>query len=412
MSFMNDVIADGNTKAGQTVNISFALIANATAGSDDGMGNITSEGMGIILGTLNVTQQVNTTGSAHASQNGELFALLGNTWGDAWSGDEHAWTKSNAVGMISIDDNTMNAGSSTDAFQSLSIAGLSGSASAGSTDGTNTTEIGAEIGGGDLSGLLQMDLSEIDISDIGDIIEELGGGYLNMDQQANISGSAHATQNGLIVATKGHTWGEATSGTNRSWTSANVTAGILTMDDNTMTAATNTMGLQKVQIIGLTSNSSGDAWVGSEDGINYAKVGAGFSGIGSLSEGWFILPYGYMSQDTRTTTSTFAHQVGYIITTGSTLGNSWTRIEAGNNSGRLVYSLTLGRSGAIWERNGTAYSSPDYSEAYEYKTRVLGSTNTSAYAFSGTADGPIYSNSGTTRAKAWATNTNRDALFV
>jgi hypothetical protein len=287
MTFDNTAYAGGSTTAGQTLNM-LGLAGNVSAGSTDGT-NSTREGAGFMLGYLAMTQQVNTSASAHATQNGTLIAGLGNTWGEAASGSERAWTNGSVFfGIITLDDNTLTAGAGTSADQSLSIFGLNGSASSGSTDGTNTAEVGAEIIGGNLSGLDVDSLINLignpTLENVTALIggtDGIGGGYLAMDQQADTSASTHAAQSGTLAALgDGRTWAEATSGTDeRSWTTANVTTGVIFMNSNTAAAGAGTSASdQSLSIFGLNGNASS----GSTDGTNSAGVGAEISG-GNLS---------------------------------------------------------------------------------------------------------------------------------
>jgi hypothetical protein len=400
MTFDNNATADGNTKAGQKLNMT-ALFGNASAGSNDGLGNVTNEGSGIILGTKTVTQEVNTSGSAYAVQSGTMDALYGTTWGEATNGDQQSWTKAGVVlgtmtfdnyatsdttteagqavtidGLLDIPivgaiagagsteagstdgtnttslgtefilgslentqtthtetgagvsadqegtipfavygriwgeaidvdgarswtngtvivstmtfDTDAHAGSSTSATQDISMLGLSGIASAGSTDGTNSTEVGAEIVGSDFTGIItglqNIDWTEIDLDDITTLIPEVIGninaGYLDMNQQADTSASAHASQDGTVIALgEGRTWSTATSGPDEeSWTAANMTTGIIILDSNNAAAGASTSADQDVLVFGLYGNST----AGSKDGASSTEVGAEILG-GTLS---------------------------------------------------------------------------------------------------------------------------------
>ncbi|MBP1928910.1 hypothetical protein J2741_001457 [Methanolinea mesophila] len=285
MSFDNNAVADGHTEAAQTLN-SIGIYGNASAGSHEGA-NDTEVGTGFILGYLDISQQANTSASAHANQSGTLIAGLGNTWGNATSGDAQSWTRSDVfVGMITIGDNSVTAGAGTAASQGLSIAALNGSASTGSSDGnSNTTEVGAAVSGGNFTALLETDWSSQDLSDlpglVTDVVGDIGGGYIEVDQNADTSGSSHAAQSGTVVALgNGQTWANATSGAgDQSWTASNVTTGIIVLDGNHADAGTGTAAGQSVFIAGM----QGRAVTGSSDSTGNSTVGTQFDGSGDAT---------------------------------------------------------------------------------------------------------------------------------
>ncbi len=284
-SFDNNAVADGHTEVGQNL-IGLGLYGNVTAGSHEGA-NDTEVGTGFILGYFDISQQANTSSSAHANQSGTLIAGLGNTWGNATSGEAQSWTRSDMfVGMITIGDNTMTTGAGTSAVQDLSIAALNGSASAGSSDGmANTTEVGAEVSGGNFTELLETDWSSLDLNDIPglvtDIVGDIGGGYIDVDQTADTSGSSHAAQSGSVVALGGgRTWANATSGAgDQSWTTSNVTTGIVVLNSNHADAGISTGADQDVFIVGIQAS----AVAGSSDGTGNSTVGAQFDGSGNAT---------------------------------------------------------------------------------------------------------------------------------
>ena len=366
MSFDNNAVADSHTEAGQNLNC-LGMYGNATAGSHEGA-NDTEVGTGFILGYLDISQQANTSSSAHANQSGTLIAGLGNTWGNATSGEAQSWTRSDVfVGMITIGDNTMTAGAGTNAVQDLSIAALNGSASAGSSDGmANTTEVGAEVSGGNFTELLETDWSSLDLSDIPglvtDIVGHIGGGYIDVDQTADTSGSSHAAQSGTIVALgEGRTWANATSGAgDQSWTASDVTTGVIALNSNTASAGTGTTADQNVFIVGI----QGSAVAGSSDDTGNSTVGTQFDGNGDASglnvEGLvnFIenpslsnftswtngvgdIGAGYLSMDQQTGSSagTDAYQSGTpglgILPGGVSVynadGSTWSEAASGSN---------------------------------------------------------------------------------
>ena len=369
-TYENKVGAGASTFANQTANM-VGLSGWAVSGSDDGAGNATEVGAevsgGDLLGLLGVdwntvdfdnlpglltqivgnvgggliwmNQSADTGGSAHADQSGTVLAIGdGRTWSEATFGaNEQSWTSANVTtGVIWLNSNEANAGGSTDAGQNFIIAGLSGQASANSTDSMNSAGIGAKIDGGSLdpSGIINAIISG-DLSGLAS--SGFGNGAIAMNQQGNTSGSAHANQSGSVMAfANGRTWGNALSGDNHSWTSANVTSGMLTLGENTVTAGGSTSGVQDVRILG----DSGDAWAGSMDGTNYTEVGAGFSS-GSLSESWLLVPLGFYSQETHTGSSAYSTQSGLISATSGT-GNTWGNALSGDNHSWTNASVVSG----------------------------------------------------------------------
>ena len=356
-------------------------------------------------GIIAMDQETDTSGSAHASQSGRVMAFAnGRTWGNATSGDNHSWTNASvSSGLITVDENTVTAGTSTSGVQDVRILGGSGDAWVGSTDGTNYAEVGAGFTSGSLSESW--------------VLVPLGF----YSQETHTGSSAYATQSGFISATSGtgNTWGNAISGDNHSWTNASVVSGTLNVDENSMTAGTSTSGVQDVGISAL--GGSGNAWVGSTDGTNYAQVGAGFTS-GSMAESYSGLgvPQGYFSQTTNTEASAIANQTGRIRSFNTTLGGAWTWNEAGNESGRQVYVETKARSGTILGvpvgvtlqvTNAGAFGSDAYADAFEAKTRsgTSAASTTTAFANNLLGTSTDSSNSGTTTGWAWATYTGRYA---
>jgi len=360
-------------------------------------------------GYIDMDQSADTGGSAHASQSGMVIALGdGHTWAEAKSGEEErSWTGANVTtGAIILSSNNAASGASTSADQSGFVLGLYGNSTAGSTDGTNTTEVGAEISGGTLSLESIGELIQ-DPSNIGSFLTSgFGSGLIGITQNADTSSSAHAGQNGIVVAVaEGRTWGNASAGSDQSRTFANVTAGLITLASNNAEAGTSTSADQSLVIVG----SKGSAWAESSDGMNYAKVGSGFNNTGTLA----------MYQETETTASAHAYQIGTVTSPGTTLGDVWTRAEAGNTSGRLTYVETLGnrisRDSSIY-----TYSSADSSNAEaEVNAYMLRSGSyrtysiTTAYAFNGNPppdiDTETATYTGITIGNAWATDIGRDA---
>jgi hypothetical protein len=438
MSFRNSAIANGSTSVDQMVNMA-TLFGNASAGSDDGVGNVTEEGAGVILGTLNVSQQANTSASAHSTQTGDLLAGYGYTWGNAANRNNNSWTNANVligamnftagtnaggitsadqrvqvpfaiagnitagstdgtnkadvgadyivgifvdmdqqadtsssaratqsgvvpaavggtsalatsgsesswsnstvfVGLINVGENTAIANGDTKAFQSLNVTGLSGNATAGSTDGINTTEVGAELIGGNFTALGDINWTEllggISITNPDDLLPVVaqivgqigGGGYLDVDQQADTSGSALANQTGNVFALgNAHTWAEATSGSNESWTSANVTTGLLTMTNNTVVASGSTSARQQLNILGVLLPFSGNASVGSTDGSNSVAIG------GQITSNNVGASNFNMDLNTNTGGSAYASQSGSIIVINGN-GGIWGTANSGTNS--------------------------------------------------------------------------------
>jgi hypothetical protein len=126
-------------------------------------------------------QGANTGSSAQANQAGSVAVSgggTGSTWGKAsYGADESSWTSSDVTaglvfttGTLTLNNNIMRAGGSTSALQSISMSGISGSASVGSTDRPFYTQAGA----GFISG------------------------NLNMNQQASTGASATANQTGTV----------------------------------------------------------------------------------------------------------------------------------------------------------------------------------------------------------------------
>jgi hypothetical protein len=539
MNFTNSALIGGDTEVTQHVEVPFAVAGNASAGSTDGT-NTTEVGAGYLVGLfVDVNQEADTTGSTHATQNGIVPGLVTNTWAEATSGSESSWTNSNVfVGLISVGENTAIANGDTKVFQSVNVTGISGNATAGSTDGINITNEGVELVAGNLTALGDINWTDVvsgNITDTSDLLVVVakvvgqigGGGYLDVDQQADTSGSAHANQTGNVYALgNAHTWGEAISGANQSWTSSNVTTGLMRLDNNTVVAAGSTSARQDFYLTGLAGNASvgstdgtnstsvgtqlsngiwitssldldqrtsttgsalasqsgtvtaivgtggiwgeassgtnrswtssnvttgsinvntnnvyagsttngsqivqnvgvsGDAWVGSTDGTSYAKVGAGYTNGGYLSADKNIvgLPSGYLNQQTSTSASAKANQTGMVSSLGTTYGNAWTRTEAGNTSGRLVYVETDAKTnsaliGPVFIKmiNSTAYSSLVNSTAYESKTRAGLSTASTTYDFAANGILPNASGSspsGTTNTWAWATDTNKFVTYT
>lgn len=399
-----NTIAEQNVHIGGAAGLPIAGAGSTEAGSTDGT-NTAKLGTEFILGTLDVHQDTYTSASAYASQNGNVFAGYGRTWGEAVdAGSAMSWTNGTVVVGTMDFDTDAYAGSSTSASHELTILGLSGNATAGSTDGTNSTEIGVEIGGGDI---LAIDWAALDFSDLSSLISQvltLGVGTISIEQNADTGASAHADQNGWVGAlADGRTWGEATSGANRSWTSANVTTGYIYVTDNGVTAETSTSADQNF-ILGLTGQS-GCTWVGSEDGTNYAKVGTGFNNGGILG----------MTQVTDTTSDTIAAQLGVVSSYGTTIGDAWTRTEAGNTSGRLAYVETKAR----WKSglapvsimfDSRAVGSDTIADIDAYMLRLPASSTrtasiTNAYASNGGLSTSVSQTWPVTNGFAWATDT-------
>ncbi|MFA5295481.1 MAG: hypothetical protein WC382_08205 [Methanoregulaceae archaeon] len=487
-TYENVAEAGASTFAGQNVNM-IGLSGRAVSGSDDGAGNTTEVGAevtgGDLAGLLDVDwananfenipglvtqivgsvgggyitmdQQADTSGSAHANQSGTVIALGdGRTWSEATFGaDERSWTTANVTtGLILLNSNEADAGGSTAADQNAFVIGVRGSQAAGSTDGTKTAEVGAQFeGSGDVTSFNMGGLVEfIEDPSISTFIGWIGGmgdigiGYTSMDQQADTTSSANAQQSGtpalggllpggvFVANATGSTWGESTSGLDRSWSNATVrssnilTAGLIEVDSNQVYADDDgTHAAQTVRIAGRTgiivptSVAEGSAWVGSTDGTNYAQVGAGFTS-GSMAESYSLLgvPQGYFTQTTNTEASALANQTGRIRSFNSTLGGAWTWNEAGNESGRQVYVETKARSGTILGvpvgvtlqvTNAGAYGSDAYADAFEAKTRsgTSAASTTTAFANNLLGTSTDSSNSATTTGWAWATYTDRYA---
>jgi len=405
----NTMTAGTSTSGVQDVRI-LGNSGDAWAGSSDGT-NYAEVGAGFTNGRLTMTQLTNTTASAYATQSGLISAIsgTGNTWGNAVSGDTHSWTNASVSrGLLTVGENTVTAGGSTSGVQDVYISALGGSGDAwvGSTDGTNNASVRAGFTSGSMAESYILGVPQ---------------GYFS--QGTNTGSSAYATQSGALSVSHGggtgHTWGEATSGANRSWASANVTSGMLTIGENTMTAGTTTSGVQNLRITGpLNTAARGEAWVGSTDGTNYAEVGAGFTS-GSMAESYSGLgvPQGYFSQTTNTEASAIANQTGRIRSFDTTLGGAWTWNEAGNESGRQVYVETKARSQGVGTTitvtNAGAYSSDAIAQALESKSRTGGASIT--YTFANNLIPPAKvgtpNSGGTTTATAWATDTDKFATW-
>jgi hypothetical protein len=327
----------------------------------------------------------------------------GRTWGNATFGDNHSWTNASvSSGLLTVDKNTVTAGASTSGVQDVRISGGSGDAWVGSTDGTNYTEVGAEFTSGSLSESW--------------VLVPLGF----YRQETHTGSSAYATQSGFISATSGtgNTWGNAISGDNHSWTNASVVSGTLNVDENSMTAGTSTSGVQDVGISAL--GGSGNAWVGSTDGTNYAKAGSGFNS-GQLS----------MNQQTNATSGAYASQTGTIESYSTVLGGAWTWTEAGDtSSNRFAYietkaasgSTITGAKGVRITETSTAFSSAINTTVYEQKSRARiiwalsgGQPSSTTYTFADNGDGsPVNGQNSVlnpTTGWAWASATDKFAQW-
>ena len=125
----------------------------------------------------------------------------------------------------------------------------------------------------------------------------------------------------------------------------------------------------------------GDAWAGSTDGANYARVGAGFNGFSSSSPGNLTLHQVTNDQQwTNILNDANAYQIGTVQTYNPTHGGAWTWAEGGTSSGRFACVTTQASLATI-----TVYSSvlcnDVYSLAYEDKTRSEFSPASTTIAF-------------------------------
>ncbi len=286
MNFDNNATANASTEAGQHVQVPFAVAANASAGSNDGMGNITQKNAGILIGTFNDSQLADTSGSSYTVQSGTMSALYGSTSGEAVSGDKNSWTKAGVVlGTMTFEDDWALANGATVSNQVVQIGGIddipiagAGCIEAGSTDGTlSSAHVGSEF----ILGIL--------------------------DQTSQYSdSSSFATQNGSMSAALGRTSGEATYGTNMSWTEAHVVIGNMTFENSNMAfEGFNTVADQTVEmsgIAGLPIAGAGSIEAGSTDGTNTARLGTEFI-LGALENA---------AQQTNTGLQPYAHQSGTI----------------------------------------------------------------------------------------------------
>ncbi|MDD1714385.1 MAG: hypothetical protein LUQ61_03885, partial [Methanoregulaceae archaeon] len=307
MTFGSAATADGSTEAGQIVGINGNVLpvagaGRAVAGSDDGAGNVTETGSGIILGNLGVVQQTDTSGSAHSAQLGGMSAGVGKTWGDAASGAEQSWTEAGVIIGTMTFDNVVTADGSTEAGQAVGMTAIAGQSSAVSNDGAgNVTGTGANI-----------------------ILGDLG-----VIQQTDTRGSAHTTQFGMLSAGLGKTWGDAASGGEQSWTNSDVVVGEMTFG-NAAEADGSTEAAQTVGMTGL----AGEASAGSDDGAgNTTEVGAGVI-LGNLG----------IIQETETGSSAYAAQIGRL---NAGFGNTWGEAASGaeqswTDADVVVGSMTFG----------------------------------------------------------------------
>jgi hypothetical protein len=388
----NTVFAGSSTSAVQSLMLS-GPSGSASVGSQNGT-NGAQVGAEFTSGSLNMNQNTNTGGSAMASQAGTVTVVVGgtgSTWGNASSGTSESWTSSEVTagllttGTITLNNNTVYAGSGTSALQSLSISGPSGSASLGSSDDTNTTQVGTAF----------------------------TSGSLTMNQGTSTGGSAYASQSGTVAVSgggTGRTWGNASSSLSgeSSWTSSDVTAGLifnpgtLTLNNNSVSAGGSTSALQSLSISGIGGSGS----VGSMDGPFYTRTGAGFS-TGNLN----------LNQQAGTGASAVANQTGTVFTQQATLnlGDAWTHTEAGDTSNnRQVYVETKARRTALGGSptitvSSTAYGSLENTTAYESKQRSGGASTTYAFARNATGSlSTVTSTNANTNAWAWANLTGKD----
>lgn len=330
-------------------------------------------------GILLMQQTTDTLASANAVQEGDFIGAGAVTIGYALTA---GWDISNTqagvlAGKMSFDNAATAKDTATTASQDVALAGLLGSAESGSDDTTgNATSAGSGI----------------------------AVGILEVFQSADTSASAHATQTGAMVAGLGSTRGEATYTLEKSWTSSNVVTGTMAFETDAYAAASTSAD----QTLALAIGNKGSAEAGSTDATHYATVGSGFN------DGAIIAMY----QMADTAASAGASQAGAVSSSGTVLGDVWTRSEAGDTSGRLVYIEEMARRktpGTVTLAiisDASADTAIADTSAYILRTPVSGAHaegTTTAYALSGGVSDTDSSASSLVIGSAWATDIARDA---
>jgi hypothetical protein len=283
-----------------------------------------------------------------------------------------------AGGTITVNSNSVHADDTySSAGQFVNVDGVSGSASVGSTEGLKATTVGAKF--------------------------TATGSLDNMNQFTSTGASADASQSGTVNGVLGSIWGNATAGDgDQSWTAGNTVVGSITVNNNNVHADdTYSSAGQFVNVDGV---SGGSASVGSSNSTYYAKVGSGFNNFGEIN---------MMTQQTNTMASPGATQTGTVFTLGNTLGDAWTRTEAGDTSNnRQVYVETkakrqLGYGSPTITVSSAAYGSLGNTTAYESKQRSEGRSTTYAFAKNATALPVVTNDNAKTNAFAWANLTDK-----
>jgi hypothetical protein len=385
MTFNNAADATGTaTTASQDVLIAGLLGGSAGTGSLDQNGNLAFQGTGFSGGILTTDQAADTLHSANAVQIGSFIGAGAMTTGftEAADGDISSSNAGVLAGVMSFDNGAAARDYTAATSQDVLLAGLNGSAQIGSRD--NWGKSASES-------------------------SEISYGSLDVTQSADTSASASADQTGvMVVLGYGETSSSAMYKCKNSWTSSNVTNGTIIFDAD----AESGVGTSAEQTLASVLGSMGSTEAGSSDGTNYAYVGSGFK------NGGFIVP---MYQEAETTaTNVKALQAGTITSSGTTLGDAWTRSEAGNTSGRLVYieedartKVTPGTVTLVVISNASA----DNTIAGTQATTIIRSPSkssktegiTTAYAYNGAATTDTSDSAFIVNGKAWATNTNRYA---
>jgi hypothetical protein len=179
MSFDDQATAqDTTTLSGQIVELLAPTgYGYAATGSDDGK-NATRSGSELYGGNLTMTQETDTSASAHTVQDGTLTAVSGSTWGEAeFKNNRRSWTSSSVSdGTITLNNNEMYADSHTTGTQDLEIFGYQGEAWVGSTHRENYAEAGVMFNGS----------------------SPLTSGFLDMHQLTDAASSASTEQCGSV----------------------------------------------------------------------------------------------------------------------------------------------------------------------------------------------------------------------
>ena len=308
-------------------------------------------GMGAAFtdGTLGMDQVTGAGIGASASQNGNMAAIYGTTWGNATSGIEPV-----------LDDIEPPWHRCSDTQQQQRICRIRWH--------NRIPEYWDCCRGRECNGRVHRRYQ---------VPVEMGAAFINgmlssMNQVTNADTGASASQSGIITATlKGtaKTWGLAMAANNQSQTTANaastnLVSGIITIDANDVFAGTDgTAASQSVRI----SAPSGSASASSMSGANTVEIGANFSNVGSLS----------ISQQTNATSNTNANQSGTV--TGVN-GQIWGNAQA--SDGDMSYTTAAFTAGTLTINNNGVYAGNSRINASQ-DLSISGGIGSSASAESG-----------------------------